>query len=85
MIITALTPNIDSFLFVELEDEHRKKRRFPIVLFAAIGSNPGDMSIGLVINKDGVLAMPIGNVKVVRDESNHKPPADSPEPLFGVK
>lgn len=73
MVIKGLTPNVDSFLFCEVQDEHRNFNRFPIVLFVVVEGRDGDM-IGVVIrDKDNQLAMPMGRIKIVRDEPNSKP------------
>lgn len=72
MVIKGLTPNVDSFLFCEVQDEHRNFNRFPIVLFVVVEGRDGDM-IGVVIrDKDNQLAMPMGRIKIVRqdDEAN---------------
>lgn len=66
MLVTAMTPNIDSHLYVETEDEHRTKTKHLVILFAAMTDAHGNSAIVPVALVDGKLVP--GGKRLVRDE-----------------
>lgn len=67
MVITAITPNIDSHLFVEVEDENRKVHKCLVLLFVAMADhNSGQSTIAPVALVEGKLS--IGGKRLIRHE-----------------
>lgn len=70
MLFTSLSPNIDSCLFVEKQDENRNITRYPVILFAGVANQaaPGALQGGILpialINGELVAS----NAKLVRIE-----------------
>lgn len=65
-MISAIAPNIDSHLFVEVEDENRKTKLTQVILFIAAKTPQGDVVLPVSMNDAGSLQ--IGGKRLVRKE-----------------